>query len=91
MPGRLLVLALENSEAMQSELTNLMQEAQNEENEERIRDLRRHVFACFKFIAEMAYRGFIPITVIQEVLSTLLSDFKTFMAFGKVVLIFCGV
>lgn len=55
--------------------------------------LRRQILLSFKFIADLAYRGFIDISNTRDILATLIKlndDHIDFFNLGKIVLIFCG-
>jgi hypothetical protein len=61
LPSLILVLALENSEALEIELTKLYDETYNEEIEDKVRDIRRQILASFKFLSDMAFSNLIEI------------------------------
>ena len=80
----MVVLALEDSEVAQEHVSTVV------DDEEKIRDLKREILGCFKFIADMAYFDLIPLSSLIEVSRTLVKDYNTFLNFGKIVLVICG-
>jgi hypothetical protein len=49
------ILALEDSEAAHDQICQVV------DDEEKIRDLKREILGCFKFIADMAFKDLVPL------------------------------
>jgi hypothetical protein len=86
------VSCLENADILEEE-EQLLQSTDSKTGdiEDKINDIRRQVFALFKFAAELIYAGFIDTSAIIDVISTLISNgYTSFIDFGKIIMVFCG-